>query len=76
IAFYPNPADDQVEIDLAKTYTEIKLRIHNVLGQELREAEVFYHQQKLRVDLPAGSGIFLIHLEVDGKMAVLKLLKN
>lgn len=77
ISFYPNPADQEVIIDLGHHFTKIKISVFTTLGQLIR-SETFQSVRNCRLDLSGEDpGLYLIRVETEGFSAEwLKVLKR
>lgn len=75
LTYYPNPTSDKILIELGRQFVQIEVDVNNVVGQKLSSYE-FYNKEKLEIELPGKPGVFLIHLKLDEKTAVLKVMKN
>ncbi len=71
---YPNPARNQVNIELSKTYSEAKVTILSLKGETLHSTTV---ANKNKIELPTtevATGIYLIEIIADGNRAYSKLI--
>jgi hypothetical protein len=71
---YPNPARNQVNIELGKTYSEAKVTILSLKGETLHSTNV---TNKNKIELPTtevATGIYLIEIIADGNRAYSKLI--
>jgi len=60
---YPNPAKDEIELSLHNTHTKnLVLQIRNNIGQLLREEEVYFNNQKLKINTNLPNGIYFVTL--------------
>lgn len=73
IKVYPNPADDQLSIEMGQEGT-FKVRMYNVVGQLVSE-QVFMESGELDTQ-NLVPGLYTLELEIDGKTYVLKISVN
>jgi len=74
---YPNPAFDYVDIDVQvnANFSEIKLVIFNILGQEVKVVNLDSNLRTQRINLrELNPGMYPYQLVVDGKSLVTKKL--
>ncbi|MEY2792481.1 MAG: hypothetical protein RJA76_473 [Bacteroidota bacterium] len=74
---YPNPAFDYVDIDVQITanFSEVKLVIFNILGQQVKEVNLDTNNRTLRINLKdLNPGMYPYQLVVDGRSLVTKKL--
>ncbi len=73
---YPNPTKGEFTIDLDKEYSEINMRISNILGQHIF-SESFRNTNRIATNISAGNGIYFIEITTsEGNSSVLKLIKD
>lgn len=74
---YPNPANENVEIDysISPSINEAKITFYNVLGAEVKEIILDKDDKKVRIQTrDLTNGIYLYQLSADGKSLVTKKL--
>jgi hypothetical protein len=74
---YPNPAFDYVDIDVQinANFSEVKLVIFNILGQQVKEVNLDTNLRTQRINLrDFNPGMYPYQLVVDGKSLVTKKL--
>jgi hypothetical protein len=75
---YPNPANDQAELDytMSSSVRDARLIIYNVLGSQMNEIPLSRTEKKIRVDTrEMPTGLYFYQLSVDGrKVATKKML--
>ncbi|MFC0186275.1 Por secretion system C-terminal sorting domain-containing protein [Pseudarcicella hirudinis] len=74
---YPNPANENVEIDysISPSINEAKITFYNVLGAEVKEVILDKDDKKVRIQTrDLSNGIYLYQLTADGKSLVTKKL--
>jgi len=74
---YPNPAFDYVDVDvqMSGTFSEVKIVIFNILGQEVKVHNLDNSLRTQRIDLrDLNPGMYPYQLVVDGKSLVTKKL--
>ena len=74
---YPNPAFDYVDVDVQQsgTFSEVKIVIFNILGQEVKVHNLDNTLRTHRIDLrDLNPGMYPYQLVVDGKSLVTKKL--
>jgi hypothetical protein len=72
---YPNPATDFVDVDykISNLGLEVRLRLFNVLGQEVKDLVLDPDQKNVRWQLrELNSGMYIYQLIVDGKSLISK----
>ena len=72
---YPNPANDQAELDytISPGLRDARLIIYNVLGSQMNELPLSKTERKLRVDTrEMPTGLYFYQLSVDGKKVATK----
>jgi hypothetical protein len=76
IKVYPNPANNNINVDFKKIYSNVNLIINDVTGKELFN-ENYKHQDQLKVGLESfAKGVYIIHITADNKQAVVKLTRH
>lgn len=76
ISAYPNPTKDKFTIDLGEVYSETKVTIVNMFGQEVFTS-IYNNAQLLELELRTASGIYLANIKTtQGKHATLKIFKQ
>jgi hypothetical protein len=73
---YPNPTSDRITIDLGAVRSDVRLIVHNALGQEvLRESRESVRRVELLI--PGGAGIYFVEVvSAEGGRAVLRVVKE
>lgn len=72
---FPNPVEDRLTIKFDDNTSELKGKIHSLLGQELQSFIV--NQNQNTIDFSAYSkGIYLIKIETETGIKTYKILKN
>jgi len=72
---YPNPANDQAELDytISPSLRDARLIIYNVLGSQMNELPLSKNERKIRVDTrEMPTGLYFYQLSVDGKKVATK----
>lgn len=72
---FPNPNNGTFNIDMQKSYTDVKLQIFDVYGREVKAAN-YADTRYMDIQLQAASGVYFLTVESNGKRAVFKLLKE
>lgn len=72
---YPNPTDENLNIDLGNTFSEIRVIVRNSLGQEVKRLLV-RKSDKIRLTIEGEAGVYLIEVNADNKRAFLKVIKE
>lgn len=75
LSYYPNPTKGTFEIDLGAFYPEIEVEILNAIGQTVNELG-FGLSEKVSVQLPNLKGLYFVKVQVEGKSAILKIIKQ
>ncbi len=72
---YPNPAMEDIRIDLQKKYEDINIVIRNVLGQIILKKS-YSASNVLQLNIPGKSGVYYIEVRSGDSKAVLKVMKE
>ncbi len=75
IQIYPNPIEDEINIAMTDVDEEIMVTLYSVEGRVVFEER--FSEEQMKIDLKSKSlntGIYFLHLEVDGNSTVEKLL--
>lgn len=72
---YPNPSTGSFTIDLGGLGQEVKTRLVSISGQQV-EAVILRRGQELEVEVIGQPGIYFLMLEADGRLEVVKLVKQ
>ncbi len=73
IKMYPNPAQDEIVVDLGISYTNLKIEIIDISGRRVFNLET-KEQQIMQMKPKLKSGIYLIRLLYDDVQSELKLI--
>ncbi|MFT5859688.1 MAG: hypothetical protein ACI865_001792 [Flavobacteriaceae bacterium] len=72
----PNPTTGQVTVDLGKTFSKIKIRVTNVLGQEI-STTTYSNAKSISLEIEGAIGYYYLDIiSSEGKNARVKVLKN
>jgi len=63
---YPNPASDEITIDLGSMYHHIEVSVFNSMGQKL-QSQNFSNTQTVNFELCLEQGIYVVEVAADGK---------
>jgi hypothetical protein len=77
ISLYPNPMGERITIEVQKQLLKqkIDLSIYNLQGQKLLQRTVY--QEITELDLSAlANGFYLLRVQIDSKVEVLRFLKE
>lgn len=72
---YPNPANDQAELDFvtSPSLREARLIIYNVLGSQMQDTPLNKSERKIRINTrEMPTGLYFYQLSVDGKKVATK----
>lgn len=72
---YPNPANDQAELDFvtSSSLREARLIIYNVLGTQMQDTPLNKSERKIRINTrEMPTGLYFYQLSVDGKKVATK----
>ncbi|MDF1675985.1 MAG: SBBP repeat-containing protein [Vicingaceae bacterium] len=76
INVYPNPTDGIVNIDLGKHYSEISINLNDIVGKNIIN-KTLQNMTLFDIDIQnLPKGVYFMHLLVDDKSAVVKIVKN
>ncbi len=77
IKTYPNPFDDELNIDLPEINSDAILRLYNINGKTLVEREIGPETKKISLNTGnVDSGIYLLIINFDEKQIVQKVIKK
>ena len=74
LSVFPNPFSDEIKILFSNLNDEIKLEIFDINGKIVIEKNII--NQKEGINLKLNSGIYFMHIEIDGELLVKKLIKR
>ncbi|MCB0851843.1 MAG: T9SS type A sorting domain-containing protein [Bacteroidetes bacterium] len=69
---YPNPANGQLSIELGRYYSEVEIRLRNVLGQVVVRQN-FNATDKIKIDLPLSPEVYVLEVDTHSEIAGLKV---
>jgi hypothetical protein len=75
VKLFPNPTNNEVNIELGKHYNEVSVIVRNALGQEVMK-ESFYNTNAFKLNIPGETGLYILELHATGHKALLRVLKN
>jgi len=75
IKYYPNPSTSLLHIDLGKSYAVVEVEVFNVIGEKVK-LEKREALDKFSIDLPKQRGLYFIRIQVEGRSAMLKVIKE
>lgn len=76
IKLYPNPVADEVTLDIGNyAFAKAEYIIYDVSGKQLRTGTIVDTQTRINIS-DIASGMYLIHLNIDGKSVVERLVKR
>ena len=75
LKLYPNPTFGQFSIALGESYDEATVIIRDLSGRTV-QTKAFTNSQLLNLSLNEAAGIYILHLEADGKEAIIRLMKK
>jgi PKD repeat protein len=79
IKIYPNPFNDNIQIQLGEMAKSINVKMYDVLGREVYQSNEDKNQSKdksISIQPNVPIGIYFLHLEIDGRKAVYKITKS
>jgi PKD repeat protein len=79
IKVYPNPFNDNIQIQLGELAKSINIKMYDVLGREVYQSNEDKNQskdKKISINPNVPTGIYFLHLEIDGRKAVYKVTKS
>ena len=74
LSVFPNPFSDEIKILFSNLNDEIKLEIFDINGKIVIEKNII--NQKEGINLKLNSGIYFMHIEIDGELLVKKLIRQ
>ncbi|PCI93602.1 MAG: secretion protein [Flavobacteriales bacterium] len=75
ISLYPNPTTENITIDLGEIKQNVKATLTNSLGQVILSKN-YTSTNIINLDIDAPSGIYFLHLEIDGEVITKKIIKE
>jgi hypothetical protein len=72
---YPNPTQNNLNINLGNTYTTVNITISNALGQTIRN-QSYSNLQQTEVELTGQTGFYFIQIETEKGNQTIKVLKQ
>ncbi|MEZ4850446.1 MAG: T9SS type A sorting domain-containing protein, partial [Bacteroidia bacterium] len=69
---YPNPTNGQLSIELGRYYSEVEIRLRNVLGQVVIRQN-FKATGKILLDLALSPEVYLLEVDTHSEIAGLKV---
>ena len=75
VKLFPNPTNNEVNIELGKHYNEVSVIVRNALGQEVMK-ESFNNTNAFELNIPGETGLYILELHATGHKALLRVLKN
>jgi hypothetical protein len=80
ISIYPNPATDQISVEIGKVNTKkVSAEIKNVLGQTIKKIDEDIQEGKSKIEIDINgipNGIYLIQLQNGDKISCKKFIKQ
>ena len=74
LSVFPNPFSDEIKILFSNLNDEIKLEIFDINGKIVIEKNII--NQKEGINLKLNSGVYFMHIEIDGELLVKKLIRQ
>ena len=75
LVVYPNPTNGNFSVDLGSVYNSSEIRITDMSGK-LIYSKMMTESQILNLSLKEPSGIYIVSIQSDDKMAVIRLVKK
>ena len=75
LLLYPNPTDGNFSIDLGNSYNGVKITITDMNGKMIR-SKTHGESRLLNLTLGEAPGVYLLKIEAEGRIAVIRLLKE
>jgi len=75
LLLYPNPTDGNFSIDLGNSYNGVKITITDMNGKMIR-SKTHGESRLLNLTLEEAPGVYLLKIEAEGRIAVIRLLKE
>lgn len=75
VEFYPNPFEENLNINLGKNYHEISVEIYDFSGK-LAYQQKFNNKNLLQLQLKLNSGVYQLILKADDKVTSRKILRR
>lgn len=75
VKLFPNPTNNEVNIELGKHYNEVSVIVRNALGQEVMK-ESLNNTNAFKLNIPGETGLYILELHATGHKALLRVLKN
>ncbi|MEM7369693.1 MAG: T9SS type A sorting domain-containing protein [Bacteroidota bacterium] len=75
LRYFPSPSSGVLTIDLGGIYRHIEIDIQNAIGQQIGTYRD-QSRQKTSVRLPTESGIYMLQVQADDRVAVIKVVRE
>ena len=75
ISLYPNPASEEITIDLKKTYSSVEVEVINLNGRVF-SSDLFNQKNKLNLILNGAPGVYFIKIQADGYTRNMRVIKE
>jgi len=76
IRAYPNPnSTATISIDLHQVYSNIKIKLTDLSGRIIQE-QVVLQGQRIAINSPRATGMYVLHVQSEHKKAIIKIIKN
>ena len=76
LALFPNPTDGKVTVDLGKSYQNVKIRLTDVSGKLINKSDDYMTGQSFDMNIGEPAGVYLLQIETENKMAIIRLMKE
>jgi hypothetical protein len=75
LRYYPNPVQDQLNIELGQVYNDIQLTVYSVDGKAVL-AQNYTQKEQIGLDLNISNGVYFVELKSAEEFVVFKILKE
>lgn len=75
LSVYPNPTSGSVTIALGETVSTVRVTIFNTLGQVV-DTESFDSTDEVNIPLKGEPGMYLLHIQTEGKSTTVNVIKK
>lgn len=75
LKYYPNPVNDQLNIELGKVYNDLQLSIYSVDGKAVL-TQNYTQTEQIGLDLNIPNGVYFVELKNAEEFVVFKILKE
>jgi hypothetical protein len=75
MVLFPNPFEEQLNINLGSVYTDVAVIVKNAIGQETLR-KTYSSANKLNLDIKGEVGMYFVEVISDHNITMLKVIKK